>query len=437
MPSLGDYGPQPTNVTRVGEDNRKENRDDDVRLYILIVVGASVFLLLIPLFSYMVRWSKRKLRRRKRRKQAEKAHARVMAEKEIIQQRMYESQLAKRQTTKPAPLQLDATTADLEVPPRSPIPQDENVKVQVTPTVVSAPVPLAQENGTVEVQKAACETSSNGTKMVNGLTNKGYQGSNSILSIPMRKSTSDLYLPQTSIKEHNAKRRFSEDWIGNRDNALRKEKAVKEMLQQDVDSKEKESTDQEIPENDTSSTPTLAETKCNGLLDSSSPDQVKSLNGIKEKGNDSDSDDYDDICDDIYENVKGNETDDDGPIYDNVKGIDESDSDHIYSNVDELSDNGSHIYTNVDESMLEGDAKESGENDSGDDDYENINFAYRNNRRVINGSEEDESDTSSVSYENVWDSDDSDIEQSKVEEKSQSPSKVLPPLVPRRIPLGS
>ena len=77
MPSLGDYGPQPTNLTRVGEDNRKENRDDDVRLYILIVVGASVFLLLIPLFSYVVRWSKRKLRRRKRRKQAEKAHGKI------------------------------------------------------------------------------------------------------------------------------------------------------------------------------------------------------------------------------------------------------------------------------------------------------------------------------------------------------------------------
>ena len=229
--------------------------------------------------------------------------------------------------------------------------------------------------------------------------------------------------------------RFSEDWIGNRDNDSRKEKAVKELLQQNVDSKE--NTDQEIPENDTLSTPNLAETKCNGLLDSSSPDKVQSLNGIKEKGSDSDSDDYDDICDDIYENVKGNETDDDGPIYDNVKGIDESDSDHIYSNVDELSDNGSHIYTNVDESMLEGDAKESCESDSGDDDYENINFAYRNNRRVINGSEADESDTSSVSYENVWDSDDSDIEQSKVEEKSQSPPKVMPPLVPRRIPIGS
>ena len=79
------------------------------------------------------------------------------------------------------------------------------MKAQVTPTAASAPVPLAQENGTAEVQKAASETSLNGTKMVNGLTNKGYQGSNSILSIPMRKSTSDLYLPHTSIKEYNAK----------------------------------------------------------------------------------------------------------------------------------------------------------------------------------------------------------------------------------------
>ena len=65
---------KPTNVTEVGDKRNGKNRDDDIILYILIVVGASIFLLLIPVANFLVRSIKRKLRRKRRRKQAEKAH---------------------------------------------------------------------------------------------------------------------------------------------------------------------------------------------------------------------------------------------------------------------------------------------------------------------------------------------------------------------------
>ena len=73
MPAI-EFDIKPTNITSVGNRKNNGNRDSDIILYILIVVGASILLLLIPLVSYIVRWSKRKTRRRKRRRQAEKAH---------------------------------------------------------------------------------------------------------------------------------------------------------------------------------------------------------------------------------------------------------------------------------------------------------------------------------------------------------------------------
>ena len=68
------YNITPTNATNAIDRKGVSNRDSDILMYILIVVGASILLLLIPLISYIVQLSKRRLRRRRRRKQIEKAY---------------------------------------------------------------------------------------------------------------------------------------------------------------------------------------------------------------------------------------------------------------------------------------------------------------------------------------------------------------------------
>ena len=143
-----------------------------------------------------------------------------------------------------------------------------------------------------------------------------------------------------------------------------------------------------------------------------------------------DSDDYDDVYDEIYENVnhRSNTTDEDGPIYDNVDCSCDSGSDHIYSNVDELSDAGSHIYTNIDSVF-------GGELESEEDDYENIEFVYRKCGSFENTNDADESENSSVSYENL-DFLDGNENEAGDESRTQKEVEEKPPLViPRRVPL--
>ena len=137
--------------------------------------------------------------------------------------------------------------------------------------------------------------------------------------------------------------------------------------------------------------------------------------------------DYDDVCDDIYENVNRNGSirDEDDPIYDVVDGSYCSHLEHIYSNVDELSDDDSHIYWNLD--SLYDESKKSSDEGTEEDDYENLEFFYRN-------FDADDSDTSSVSYENLdfLDGKENGIEEVRIQEEEEKP----PPIIPRRKPIS-
>ena len=67
----------PANITKGVDKKSIRNQDSDIILYILIVVGASILLLMIPLVNYIVQLSKRKMRMRRRRKQMEKANGKI------------------------------------------------------------------------------------------------------------------------------------------------------------------------------------------------------------------------------------------------------------------------------------------------------------------------------------------------------------------------
>ena len=185
-----------------------------------------------------------------------------------------------------------------------------------------------------------------------------------------------------------------------------------------------------------------AKTAGNAVLKLRSPDSSKSssIDSACELSRKTDTDqfdsddDYDDVYDDIYENVdkNGDVTDEDGPIYDNINNSYDSDSDHIYSNVDELSDAESHIYSNID--CLYRDTKKSNGEGSEDDDYENIEFVYRNCGSCEHSTDADESESSSVSYENLdfLDGNENELEEDRNGEKDID----QPPLIiPRRIPI--
>ena len=134
---------------------------------------------------------------------------------------------------------------------------------------------------------------------------------------------------------------------------------------------------------------------------------------------------YDDIINDSYvkEDENGTLNNGDDPIYDVVDSPYCSDQEHIYSNVDELSETESHIYWNVD-SLYEN-SRETNDEGSEGDDYENLDFLYRN-------CDADESDTSSVSYENLdfLDSNENREEKLTLEEEEEPPL-----IIPRRIPI--
>ena len=67
----------PANITKEVDKKSIRNQDSDIILYILIVVGASILLLMIPLVNYIIQLSKRKMRMRRRRKQMEKANGKI------------------------------------------------------------------------------------------------------------------------------------------------------------------------------------------------------------------------------------------------------------------------------------------------------------------------------------------------------------------------
>ena len=168
-------------------------------------------------------------------------------------------------------------------------------------------------------------------------------------------------------------------------------------------------------------------TKSNHLVDGKiSPLDLECKDDEKSDSHASESEGYyDDIINDTYKNVDENDTlnNEDDPIYDVVDSPYCSDQEHIYSNVDELSETESHIYWNVD-ALYENSIEPNGEESEGDD-YENLDFLYRN-------CDDDESDTSSVSYENLdfLDSNENKEEKVTLEEENEPPL-----IIPRRIPV--